>query len=351
MENWLEYYKVSRDYLKGINSDDEDEVYYLFDWINSLYKELGQGDLAINLKQIKNYLEKAELNNSSTRIILSKILELFYDFLDVNYVRNFDQNDIENYALKIILVFDKINNGKNHYFNNSNSEQFYSNRINQLTSELNKSHIEKDQLEKLKLELDLTKIDLENIRKANDIKLIWDDKIKWTFENLKVFIGPIQCEKERLEILYNVYMFLAASIVLIIIIIEWLAVYKISNFDVFHSPSRYFSLFIPIPIAGILLWGFIFQMNRAQRQLFSLSNTIYGINYVQGLLLAINSLSPNLDDSIERINKALDKIISNHLESKPIKKESEFQEDVFKDNIQLESILKIIKEIKEVAKA
>ena len=112
-------------------------------------------------------------------------------------------------------------------------------------------------------------------------------------------------------------------------------------------------LFLPLPIAGALMWGFVFQMNRAQRQLILIANNIHNINYIQGLLISINNLSPDINDGILRINSALDKIISNHLKNKYISTESELIKEENKDkdsNFDIDKLVKLIKTIKETGK-
>ena len=109
----------------------------------------------------------------------------------------------------------------------------------------------------------------------------------------------------------------------------------------------YFSLLAPIPIAVGLLWGFITQANRAQLQRVALAKQIHEIKYTEGLLLAVNNLSINLDDSAKRINAAIDKLLEKHLSdsnahtedwNQCIKQEPSF--------IPSDVIIKILKEVK-----
>lgn len=45
----------------------------------------------------------------------------------------------------------------------------------------------------------------------------------------------------------------------------------------------------------------------------SISKYIHDIKYVEGILLAINNLSVDIDDSMKRINDALGKLLDRHL--------------------------------------
>ena len=70
---------------------------------------------------------------------------------------------------------------------------------------------------------------------------------------------------------------------------------------------------LPVPITLGLLWGFITQMNRAQRQMVVLSNKIHETKYTEGLLQALNTLSVDIGESMSKINDAISRLIDNHL--------------------------------------
>lgn len=100
----------------------------------------------------------------------------------------------------------------------------------------------------------------------------------------------------------------------------------------------------------VLLWGFIHEMNRAQRQLVILAKQIHEIEYVEGLLLTINKLSTNMNDSMNRVNSAIDKLVENHLIYKDEKLTDEMllKKEERKDLKLHEETLKILKEINEL---
>jgi hypothetical protein len=252
-----------------------------------------------------------------------------------------------------------------------NSETYYNNKITELqrrelelneilksnnnqTKEQKKSSEQiAEKLKKIELELNQKKRELEIKQKQEDAKSDWEQKINNTFLQLKEYLNPIKHEHSRLNVLY--YTFGALSIVTIIMIslIEFNAINKLASSTTFPSFQQYIMLFLPLPIAGALMWGFVFQMNRAQRQLILIANNIHNINYIQGLLISINNLSPDINDGILRINNALDKIISNHLKNKYISTESELIKEENKDkggNFDIDKLEKLIKTIKETGK-
>jgi len=326
-----------------------------------------------SIKVLMNFSDEIyNFNDDSINLIIND-LSHFYD-----HIGQLERNEYdENFANEILNEIEKIhfktqinNNNNNRYNNNNNnnnSEKFYKKKINDLlvreleleeilasnkNESIEQDKITKDQLNKIKLELDKKEKELEKKQELDDAKSDWENKINNTFDQLKEYLAPITKEHERLNILY--YTFAGLSIITIIIIsfIEINAVHKLSSEERFPDFQKYLMLFLPLPIAGALMWGFVFQMNRAQRQLIIIANNIHNINYIQGLLISINNLSPNVNDGISRVNKALDKIISNHLNNHIISEEELIkEEDKDKvDNINLEKLTKLIKTVKETSK-
>ncbi|MGV8828235.1 MAG: hypothetical protein ACWA6U_07925 [Breznakibacter sp.] len=278
--------------------------------------------------------------------------------------------DIRVSFLKLKSALNQYENRFNPRFNERekavNSEKYYIDRIDQLKNQeielrdILKSNIDEsveqkkitEETQKKLIEIEEELIaknnELEFRQKQEDAKNNWELKIKTTFANLQSYLEPINNEKSRLNVLYYSYFILTLFSILLVVTIEIIAIHKITAQTNFPDFKGYITLFLPIPIAGALMWGFIFQMNRAQRQLIVMSNTIHSVKYVQGLLLSVNNLSPSINDGITRINIALDKIISNHLNNKPLGNESEILNEESKDKVPIDLLLKILKEIKNV---
>lgn len=249
-----------------------------------------------------------------------------------------------------------------------NSANYYNQKIEELNIErtklegelsktkgnLTEKSVETLELEKqvgsIKLELEEQKLQLELKKKEEDAKSNWEEKINSTFMSLKEYLKPISVEHRRLKLLWGTYSILSALLVVCIVLFEYNAFQKITSQESFPNFKEYMTLFLPLPIAGGLLWGFIFQMNRAQRQLVVLAKSIHSVEYVQGLLLAINSLSPSIEDAVAKINNALDKLIDNHLSQEDISTESGLVKEENKDSIPMNSVLKILKEAKGFVK-
>lgn len=80
-----------------------------------------------------------------------------------------------------------------------------------------------------------------------------------------------------------------------------------------------------------------------------LAKHIHNVKYVEGLLLSLNRLAPDINNAIKRINDAIDKLVDNHLNlgGSSIFEENVIKKEEGKDNIPLDTIIKILKEVKE----
>jgi hypothetical protein len=217
------------------------------------------------------------------------------------------------------------------------------NEINQ--EEVYSAKFEAEEANKKLIEL---RKQLEQKQKQDDAKSNWESNINSTFEFLKDYLKPIKDEQRRLNVLFWVYLVMSTLLVIAVIIIECIAVCHIGSMPNLPDFKTYILIYLPLPVAGALLWGFIYQMNRAQRQLVAIAKSIHKVEYVQGLLLSINKLAPTVEDGIIRINAALDKLINNHLNEKEVNTEEDIIKEEKKDVVPVESLIKILKEVNKV---
>lgn len=248
-----------------------------------------------------------------------------------------------------------------------NSEKYYEDRIKQL--ELQKKSLEEelkekqeeskinqeekeDALRNAEEQIRNYKSELEEKKKQENAISEWRNKIKNTFEELSCYLSPIKDEHERLKFLYKAYVRLTGIVIIFIVVLEIIICCKFSSTESFPNWKDHLTLLLPIPASGALLWAFISQLNRAQRQLVLLAKHIHEIEYTEGLLLSLNSLSIDMEDSMKRVNSAIDRLLDNHLsmgtelcrcdEDSIVKEEK-------KDMVPVDLILKLIKEVKGVA--
>ena len=71
--------------------------------------------------------------------------------------------------------------------------------------------------------------------------------------------------------------------------------------------------YLPVPLIAALLWVLIVQKNRANKLSITISEELFRVRYLEGLLLMVNKLFKNSDTSIARINKAIDAMVDSYL--------------------------------------
>jgi hypothetical protein len=82
-----------------------------------------------------------------------------------------------------------------------------------------------------------------------------------------------------------------------------------------------------------------------------LAKHIHEIRYIEGLLLTINTLSPDINDSTKRVNMAIDRLLENHLNESSytgIINEDKILTEEKKDSVPIDIVLKLLKEAKEI---
>lgn len=344
-----------------------DEVDDILNFFKDIFKnsELSNYKKNKSLRAINNLSNANQvIDNHNYRYEIKNKLYPEYKKLNKN------PNLVDSILPDVSLILDYLNNRivDNFYYNKKNSinsENYYNNRISELEkreSELKKAlNFNKNENEEkikeaedirkkllvIEKELNQKKKELEIKKKQEDAKNDWEEKINETFGNLKEYLVPIEMEHSRLNILYYVYAFLCIIALIAIVLSEIILIVKIAKSDILPVLNDYIIILLPLPIAAALMWGFIFQMNRAQRQLILTSNKIHNIKYIQGLLLSINNLSPDINDGITRVNNALDKIISNHLNYRNVHNEIDLINEENKDNLPFDKILELVKVAKK----
>ncbi len=273
----------------------------------------------------------------------------------------------------------KIVTQLNNYFfhktkNIYNSEKYYNEQIRELENEKNRlqenlllqrsiegkgkeeiaqsKRIIKEKeisLLKAKEQIKQYQSELEEKKKSENAIVEWNSKIKSTFEELTICLSPVKDEHTRLNRMFWIYSILTILVIITIVLLEFYVFQKLHNSAEFPEWKNYLVALTPIPIFGGLLWAFIIQLNRTQRQLLILAKHIHEIKYIEGLLLSINSLSLNINDSTERVNKAIDRLLENHLNhnstSEVITEEGVIQEEN-KDSVPIDIVLKLLKDTK-----
>lgn len=331
----------SMDSIEFISNLLSDDFHYIYFELSSLYKEIES-----QIEPLSN-TTFSKINN------LTKSLQL--SILNIN-------SQLNNYVHRVRNVY--------------NSEKYYNDQIRELENQKNKlqeylihqKNIEGKSQEEIaenkriikEKEISLIKaneqikqyqFELEEKKKSENAIIEWNTKIKSTFEELTICLSPVKDEHSRLNRMFWVYSILTTIVFLTIVFLETYIFYKLHNSKDFPEWRNYFAAITPIPIFGGLLWAFIIQLNRTQRQLLILAKHIHEIKYIEGLLISINSLSLNINESTERVNNAINRLLENHLSrnstSEEITENSVVKEES-KDTVPIDIVLKILKEVKGI---
>ena len=242
-----------------------------------------------------------------------------------------------------------------------NTEEYYKktiseleNKVKELSISLKESKESKEQKEKIKKELEERReqikqitADKEELEKKLDAQENIKKKITDAFVGLKTHTSHLENEKCRLKWMFGIYAFLCACVLGILVYFELVYLSK------WQTPTKlidYLPFYVPVPIVGGLLWAFIYQMNRAQRQLMLVAYELYHVDYVEGLLQAINMVSPNVASATEKIGNVLDVLIKKHITSPNELFEKSLDKEISKDNIDLKTFVNLAKDVKNVIK-
>lgn len=249
-----------------------------------------------------------------------------------------------------------------------NSKEFYEDEISELKNNINKLESEIDNLghqntrnkallneketllEQQNAKLLTLEREKEELKRIEDARQDWSKKIKTAFSTLQTGLKPINSEKQRLDILYWAYSVCSVLLLIFLIVVEVVITCKLGNYEGIPTFKEYISLIVPIPVALALLFVFISQINRAQRQLVVIAKYIHDIEYTEEIMQAINSISVDMDDSMKRINTSMDKLLARHLacnlnylDESSLKE----QEDIDKEFIPTKQVLDILKAVIE----
>lgn len=340
------------------------------------------------------YTIKEMINNLRTLSGLSIISELFSDSLYSSYrelnilleksepfkkipneEKLFITNIIRRLKIEVKNFKNKIRNLNFEKHAVYNSEEFYHKQIEELEKQkkdlqkflvhqqnlqgkskeeiaLHKKEIEEKEIELIKAKEQIKNFqkELEDKKKQENAIIEWNSKIKTTFTELTNYLSPIKDEHNRLNIMFWIYSGLIIISIVFIAILEIKIFCKLNQTTDFPEWKNYFAAIVPIPILGALLWAFIIQINRTQRQLIIIAKHIHEIRYIEGLLLSLNSLSHDINDSAKRVNMAIERLIDNHLSSssKEILNEESILKEESKDVVPYELVVKLLKDLKDI---
>ena len=128
----------------------------------------------------------------------------------------------------------------------------------------------------------------EEQQRRQDAQTQQRTNIQNAFSAMNAYSQPLETEKKRLNWLFYIYGLLC------IVTLVLLTIYEcrfLKHFNTLPDTewTNYLPFYLPIPLCGGLLWAFIHQINRAQRQLVGLTDKLHHVKYIEGLLLRASS--------------------------------------------------------------
>lgn len=281
---------------------------------------INKENLIGNFIRIRNFVAHHNISTTLLYNILSLIKHINTLIIEK---KNYSIDDLNIIKDEIDFIADNLEDDDLSY----NTVQFYIKEIENLNKQISDykikiDNLQKDPENKEKLILELNKAnkilkeyekELELNKKREDAINNWKVKIEEAFFDLKKPLNKLVQEHNRLKILYKIYGITSAVLVLLLITIEIIVCNKINSTIPYPNWEQYWTMILPVPVTIGLLWGFITQRNRSQRQMVVLARHIYEIEYIEGLLQALNTLSVDIGESMSKINEAISRLIDNHL--------------------------------------
>ena len=311
---------------------------------------------AANIKSYINYI-KSQLTDQevwfpNTIYLIERTLK--------NYEKQDDVRKIDYLRSRVYIIYralkyelEKKESSDSSSYNSNEYFQRYIDELKARLDELEKHNSEESEtikLEKEETQKQLRKIlyEFEQQKKKDDASDKLEKDFSLAFAKLKKHIEPLISEKKRLNWMFYVYAVLSLIVLVGLIILEFVYISKWDTAN--ESWVYYLRYYIPVPLAGALLWAFIYQMNRAQRQLVLLSNQLYLIDYIEGILMTIPVVSPNVDIAAEKISNVLEDMVRRYINVPNILSEDTLDKAFSRDSIDIHALLDWAKNVKDVIK-
>ena len=160
--------------------------------------------------------------------------------------------------------------------------------LNELVDKINKKELQQDEVKELN-------------KKISPLTSAFDNSIKLVEE-----------EKDRLVITYKTYKKFVWIVIWALVGWETYLVWNIYPKLPSTDCRVYISFYLPIPISAGLLWAFIYQMNKAQRQLIKCAQYIHNLKYKDSLLRASMEIHSEGSKNEEHVAKLIDNIMNEH---------------------------------------
>lgn len=185
----------------------------------------------------------------------------------------------------------------------------------------------------------------QSAEKRNDAVIHLSTQIKEAFAVLSKSNIIITNEQKRLKVLYWMYF---CGICLVVLLLTCAEIFFLIHWHGAENLYSYIPFYLPVPLCAGLLWAFIYQMNRAQRQLLLIAYKIHRIGYVEQLMIAIIKLTPDVADGSSKVSHIMDNIIHEYINEKSYSTENMQYKHTDENMFDLKGLIGYIKELKSL---
>ncbi len=246
---------------------------------------------------------------------------------------------------------DSVRNSKEYLvLQKENTEKEISTLESDLSVQKKKDKVDNREILRMTARLSALKSTLEILNKkitqkdsAEDEAKELKKKLNPMSSNIGEMLQDMQSEKKRLDVMF--YAYLALVVIVILALICWETT-LINNLYVDFPPKNWVKciiLYLPIPLSAGLLWAFIYQMNRAQRQLVRFAERIHRIKYKDSLLQTSMELYSDGRKNEEHVAQLIDNIMMHEPSDDETKSLSEEETEKNPLSIPFGNIIELIK--------
>ena len=168
-----------------------------------------------------------------------------------------------------------------------------------------------DQLDEIKLQIEELK-EQNKIKEDDDAKeKEWDKRIRAVFDDLSKNLEILNNEEDRAQIVYRWATGVLFVLIGVFSYFMYLLVMKTSSIE---DPTyiQYVPWFTPLPFAVALFWVDVVFRNRASRHLMRIREEKFKIQYIEGLVKAINKTSLSFEEGAKNITLILNQMVNSY---------------------------------------
>lgn len=289
-----------------------------------------------------------DVTKISYRKLLNEFTSLLMQFKDTSSVQP-QQQDTLSKILDVKELEEKINNlqkAKERLKRDIERRSLSPQKDDEIAKTL------RTQLEKLDAEYRAAVDAKKKMASDNVAEQNISEKVSKAFDGLQEYTKVIEEERIRLKREYDIALCCIPSLIVVFVIIYGFFLHDLTtNRESFTKWIDFMPYTFSIPAFVALIWLCVYLKDRASKISIELSDKLFNIHYLEGLMKLTNSLSITPEESIRKIDYATGLLMNNYLSQ--IKDTHITEQDVSKIEIkELKSnpYWKILQELKDLIK-